>query len=104
MDDREIGELRNLGPACEKDLHAVGIFTAEDIRKLGVEGTLVRLMQQRQARNKNWSCFNATYLYALYGAIHDCDWRNIPEQKKTEFKMLTARLRTQTATQKAKNR
>lgn len=104
MDDREISELRNLGPACEKDLHAVGIFTADDIRKLGVEGTFVRLMKERQATNKNGSCFNATYLYALYGAIHDCDWRKIPEQKKAEFKMLTARLRKQSSLQKAKNR
>ena len=37
--------------------------------------------------------FNACYLYALWGAIHDCDWRLVPDDKKEEFKKLTASLR-----------
>ena len=98
--DSRISELRNLGPACERDLHAVGIYTAEDIRKLGVEGTFVRLMEGRLAGGQSSFGFNANYLYALYGAIHDCDWREIPEEKRTEFKKLTERLRKQYAQRK----
>ncbi len=93
MDHRRISELRNLGPACERDLNAVEIFTADDIRRLGVEETFARLMAGRLARETGGRCYNAVYLYALYGALEDCDWREIPEQKKVEFKRLTASLR-----------
>jgi TfoX C-terminal domain len=30
--------------------------------------------------------FNAAYLYALEGAIQDCDWLDIPEENKQIFK------------------
>ena len=93
MDTRSIKELRNLGTACEKDLHFVEIYTAQDIKQLGVEGTFIKLMEGRIARGDEGFSFNATYLYALYGAIHDCDWREVPEEKKREFKKLTASLR-----------
>ena len=95
MDNRPIADLRNLGPACERDLHSVGIFTAEDIRKLGVEGTFARVIENRMASGTNENSISANYLYAIYGALHDCDWRDIPQQKKTEFKRLAARLKKQ---------
>ncbi len=101
-DNRGITELKNLGPACERDLHAVGIYTAEDIRKHGVEGTFVKLMEGRIARGTGGFCFNASYLYALYGALHDVDWREIPNELQNEYKELSARLRKQYAPQKSK--
>ena len=30
--------------------------------------------------------FNAAYLYALEGAIRDCDWLDIPKKVKQEYK------------------
>ena len=102
MDNRQIADLRNLGPACARDLHAVDIFTAEDIRKLGVEGTFSRVIENHLTNGHKGTLINATYLYALYGALHDCDWREIPQQKKTEFKRLAARLRKQYLPQVAK--
>lgn len=98
MGEKPIGELRNLGPACERDLNAVGIFTLKDIQELGVEVTFLQMMQGRTKRSRAHSkrggkCFNAVYLYALYGAVHDLDWRDIPEAKKKQFKELTAQLR-----------
>ena len=46
-DQRAISEMRNLGPACEKDLNAVGIMTAEHVIELGAEETFVRLLVGR---------------------------------------------------------
>lgn len=92
---RRISELRNLGPACERDLNVVGIYTLNDIRRWGVEGTFVRMMEGRIAGGKGGKCCNASYLYALWGAVENCDWRDVPEAKKAEFKCLTARLRKQ---------
>ena len=85
--------MRNLGPACEADLNAVGIFTAQDLLDAGVEGAFLSIMSGRIANGRSAKCCNATYLYALYGAIHDVDWRDIPEKKKDEFKTLTAEIR-----------
>jgi len=30
--------------------------------------------------------FNAAYLYALEGAIRDCDWLDLPDKIKQEYK------------------
>jgi len=92
-DARRLSELRNLGPACERDLNAVGILTAQDLFDLGVEPAFLKLLEGRVARGLSTFGCNAAYLYALYGAIHDVDWRDIPERKKVEFKTLTAELR-----------
>lgn len=92
-DARKISEMRNLGPACEQDLNAVGILTAQDLIELGPEGAFIKLLQGRVKRGVGAKCCNAAYLYAIYGAIHNVDWREIPEKKKTEFKQFTADLR-----------
>ncbi len=98
MNEKPIRELRNLGPACERDLNAVGIYTLADIKTHGVEGTFLQMMQGRRQNarkhnKKGGTCFNAAYLYALYGAVHDLDWREVPEAKKKQFKKLTQQLR-----------
>lgn len=92
-DTRRISGLRNLGPACERDLNAVGILTAQDLIDLGVELAYLKLLEGRAARGLSTHGCNAAYLYALYGAIHDVDWREIPDRKKDEFKKLSAELR-----------
>lgn len=93
-DDRPILELKNLGPRCAEQLNAIGVFTAGDIRRLGIKETFEQMMFALRVKGKgNGGCFNAAYLYALYGALHDLDWRELPERKKAEFKKFTAKLR-----------
>ena len=92
-DDRKISEMRNLGPACEKDLEAVGITKASQVLEFGAEETFVRMLIGRMKIGRSGKCCNALYLYAFYGAIYDIDWREIPEEKKSEFKSLAAQMR-----------
>jgi len=92
-DDRRISEMRNLGPACERDLKAVDIVTAHDLIAIGPEAAFRLMLLGRMRLGRSVKCCNAAYLYALYGAIHDLDWRAIPEQKKIEFKKLAAEMR-----------
>jgi hypothetical protein len=92
-DNRKISEMRNLGPATETDLNAVGIRTAQQVIDLGAEGTFIKMLLGRQELGRSAKCCNALYLYALYGAIHDIDWRALPKKKKTEFKEFAAELR-----------
>ncbi len=93
MDAKRIQQLRNLGPRCQSDLNAVGIYTLDDIQQLGVESTFIKVMKHRLASGNGNFTINASYLYAIYGALHDCDRRDILGEKKTEFKQLAARLR-----------
>jgi DNA transformation protein and related proteins len=92
-DERRISQMRNLGPACEEDLNAVGIYTAQDLIDTGIEAAFIKLLQGRVARGLPTHGCNAAYLYALHGALHDCDWRDVPETKKVEYKKWTAEIR-----------
>lgn len=51
------------------------------------------MLMGRVKEGRNTRCCNALYLYALYGAIHDIDWRQIPNARKEEFKRFAAELR-----------
>ena len=92
-DDRKISEMRNLGPACETDLNAVGIYTADQLIGLGAEQAFIKMILGKKKLGRGVKSCNAAYLYAIYGAIHHIDWREVPDSKKEEFKALTAELR-----------
>ncbi len=93
VDNRSISQMRNLGPACEKDLNAVGIHTAAQLIELGPEAAFIQMLLGRKQQGRSAKCCNALYLYALYGAIHDIDWRELPQKKQDEFKSLAAQMR-----------
>ncbi len=92
MDNRKISEMRNLGPVCEEILCAAGIETADHLIQLGVEEVFERMVAVRMARGER-NIIHAAFLYALYGAVEDCAWQEVPEPKKIEFKSIAARLR-----------
>ncbi len=91
-DQRTIGQMRNLGPASEAHLNAAGIFTAADVVRLGVEEAYVRMVAAQVETGKRF-VIHPAYLYALYGAVENCDWREVPAAKKREFKAICDRLR-----------
>ena len=82
-------QLRNIGPTCATQLIRVGIDTPEKLRKLGAIKAYMMIISS----GGFCGTAHAAYLYALEGAILDCDWRAIPPQKKEEFKQFTASLR-----------
>jgi DNA transformation protein and related proteins len=90
---KTISQMLNLGPAVEKDFNAVGIRYADEIIKLGPKKAFIKMLEGRLKLKRSASCCNALYLYSLYGAVHDINWTQIPEAKKTEFKKLTEKLR-----------
>lgn len=89
----KISELRNLGPSVERDLAAVGIVNSVQLFKLGPEKSFLKMLEGRLKLGRSAKCCNALYLYSIYGAIHNLDWRNIPESNKREFKNFTEKLR-----------
>ena len=64
-DKRTISEMRNLGPACEKDLNAVGIRTASQLIRLGPEDAFVKMLLGRKRLGRSAKCCNAASVCPL---------------------------------------
>jgi DNA transformation protein len=82
-------QLRNIGPTTAQALINAGITTPASLRALGAKEAFLRLHES----GAFCGTFHAAYLYALEGAIRDCDWREIPEEDKVDFKAFTQMLR-----------
>ena len=92
-DQRRISEMCNRVPTCEEGLNSVGVYTADQVLQLGVEGTFLKMREGRKRQGRKSDCCNAAYLDANYGAIPDIDWRDIPEKQRIDSRELTAGLR-----------
>ena len=75
-------ELRNIGPKLASKLIEAGIDTPEKLRKMGAR----KAFKAMYAKGDAYGDYNAAYLYALEGAIRDCDWLEIPEEVKQAYK------------------
>ncbi len=93
MNAKRISQLRNLGPVCEQDLRAVGIETEADLQRIGVKEAFMRILIGRRRDGRNVKACTSTYLYALHGALHDCDWRSLPDDVKRDYREFVAELR-----------
>ncbi|WP_085620364.1 TfoX/Sxy family DNA transformation protein [Thalassospira alkalitolerans] len=85
--------IRNIGPTSSRELDEIGIESQSDLIITGIEETTRRLLF-RLGREKKIS---VNYLYALEGAIHDHDWRDITPHRKQELRDLWVQLRTEIA-------
>ena len=83
-------ELKNIGPVMAKKLVNIGVDSPQKLRKMGAKKAFLKLYEKGQFCSK----YHAAYLYALEGAIRDCDWRAIPEKLKKEYKEYTEKLRS----------
>ena len=81
--------MRNIGPKSSRELSEIGIETRDQLRKAGVEEVTRRLLFRFGSEKK----ISLNYLYALEGAIHDRDWRDITAARKQELKTLLEALR-----------
>ena len=80
-DSTPVRELINLGPASEKMLNAVGIFSHADLAETGAVPAFVRV------RARGWKAsFNL--LYALEGALSGTHWARLPEDLR--HRLITA--------------
>jgi DNA transformation protein and related proteins len=74
----ELLQLRNLGMASVNILHAVGINTLADLRRVGSVEAYRRII----ARDINVS---KVMLYALEGALLDVHWNDLAPDLKTRL-------------------
>ncbi len=89
----EIRSLKNLGPRCEEDLNAVGIFNREDLERVGVEQAYRMIFLKRLASGQSIRTMNAMYLYAMHGAIHGISCLALEQSTKDRYRRFAAELR-----------
>ena len=75
-------QLRNVGPKLAAKLVEAQIDSPEKLREIGAKEAFTRMYPS----GDSYGDFNAAYLYALEGAIRNCDWLDIPEKTKQEYK------------------
>ena len=71
----ELQSLKNLGKTSAQWLHAVGIHSTPDLRRLGAVGAY-RAVQARGFRASK------VLLYAIEGALLDVHWNDLPAARK----------------------
>lgn len=84
-------DLRNIGPKLAAKLVAAGIDSPEELKRIGAKKAFAKMYADGDA----YGDFNAAYLYALEGAIRDCDWLEIPQNIKQEYKQYAQNLQAQ---------
>ena len=89
--------MRNIGPTSSRELSEIGIENGDQLRALGIEETTRRLLFRFGSEKK----ISLNYLYALEGAIHDRDWRDIMPARKQELRSLLERLRRELSNHQA---
>ena len=75
-------QLRNVGPKLAAKLIEARIDSPEKLRALGAK----KAFEKMYAAGDSYGDYNAAYLYALEGAIRDCDWLDIPDTIKQAYK------------------
>lgn len=81
-------QLRNVGPAMAGKMLAAGIVSAEELRAIGAKQAFLKMYPA----GDNYGDYNAAYLYALEGAIRDCDWSEVPANVRTDLQQFAQEL------------
>lgn len=84
-------QLKNVGPKLAARMLEAGIESPDKLRELGA----VRAYQRMYPEGDRYGDFNTAYLYALEGAIRDCDWMEIPARVKDSHKEFVKTLQKQ---------
>ncbi|WP_244240816.1 TfoX/Sxy family protein [Luteimonas yindakuii] len=74
---RDLG-LRNIGPKSSAWLRQVGLHTREDLAAAGPVDAYMRVRRAGFRPSMN-------LLYALEGALLDCHWQEVPEQRRQQL-------------------
>ena len=80
--NKSLTDLRNIGKRIAGRLNEVGIFSEDDLRRVGAVGAH-RMIKERYPDETLPVCY---YLYSFEGALTDEHWDEIGEQKKKQLK------------------
>jgi DNA transformation protein len=76
----DLSDLRNIGPRSASWLQSVGIRSPEDLAEVGVIEAYLR------AKEAYPDQVSLNLLYGLQAAMMDIDWKQIPENVKSDLR------------------
>lgn len=79
-------DLPNLGPSSEAMLIRAGVTSPDDLDRLGAAEAFRRVVDAGGHPSLN-------LVWALEGALVDCDWRDLPAARKDELRREVDRAR-----------
>lgn len=71
-------KLRNIGPKSSAWLRQVGLHTAQELAEAGPVEAFMRVKRAGFKPSLN-------LLYALEGALCDCHWQDVPQDRRTQL-------------------
>lgn len=80
--NKNLTDLKNIGKKIASRLNEVGIFSEDDLRKVGALGAH-RMIKERYPDETLPVCY---YLYSFEGALTDTHWDEIGEHRKQQLK------------------
>lgn len=80
--NKSLTDLKNIGKKIAGRLNKVGIFSEDDLRRVGAVGAH-RMIKERYPDETLPVCY---YLYSFEGALTNEHWDEIGEQRKRELK------------------
>jgi len=75
MASKDDNKIRNVGPKSAAWLRQVGVRTQEDLERLGPVDAFMKVKRAGFRPSLN-------LLYALAGAIENCHWADLPDERK----------------------
>jgi len=80
--NKSLTDLRNIGKKIAGRLNEVGIFSEDNLRRVGAVGAH-RMIKERYPDETLPVCY---YLYSFEGALNDEHWDEIGEHRKQQLK------------------
>jgi DNA transformation protein len=80
--NRDLTVLKNIGKKIAGRLNEVGIFSEDDLRRVGA----VRAHSMIKEKHPNETLPVCYYLYSFEGALTDKHWNEISVQRKQQLK------------------
>ena len=80
--NKSLTDLKNIGKKIARRLNEAGIFSKDDVRRVGAPGAY-RLIKEKYPDETLPVCY---YLYSFEGALNNKHWDDIGEQRKQQLK------------------
>jgi DNA transformation protein len=74
-------KAKNIGKTIEKKLNEIGVYTLADLAEITPKIAYQKICDKYPDKTIP-KCY---YLYSLQGALLDLDWRELPENIKSEL-------------------
>jgi len=79
--ESRLSELVNIGSTVEQRLNEIGVFTRDDLARIGPSAAYLRIKDNYPGRTLP-RCY---YLYSLEGALRGVHWDAIPDTVKRKL-------------------